>query len=131
MLLQENMRLPTKISTPLTTSYRPELDASSLLNALQHNLYQQFIGILRWAVELGRRDIHLPVALMAQYLTQPQIGHLQKIFHIFAYIKAHPSSRILLDDTIPYIQHDRFIPADWRNFYQDAKEAKPRNAPEP
>jgi hypothetical protein len=131
MLQQENMRLPTKISTPLTTSYRPKLDASPLLNALQHNLYQQFIGILRWAVELGRIDIHLPVALMAQYLAQPQIGHLQQIFHIFAYIKAHPRSRILLDDMIPYVQHDRFIPADWSTFYPDAKEAKPLNATEP
>lgn len=84
MLLQENMHLPTKISTPLTSNYCPELDTSPLWNALQHNLYQQFAGILHGAVELGSIDIHLPVALMAQYLAQPRIGHIQQIFHIFA-----------------------------------------------
>jgi hypothetical protein len=78
------MHLPTKISTTLKCNYCPELDTSPLWNALQHNLYQQFVGILHGAVELGSIDIHLPVALMAQYLAQPRIGHIQQIFHIFA-----------------------------------------------
>ncbi len=125
------MHLPTKISTPLANNYRPELDVSPVLNDAQHNLYQQLVGILRWAVELGRIDIHLPVALMAQYLAQPREGHLHQVFHIFAYIKAHLRSRILLDDTIPYVNQEHFIPADWCKFYPDAVEAIPSNAPEP
>jgi hypothetical protein len=131
ILRQDNLALPTKVSTPLTSNYRPELDVSPILNASQHNLYQQLVGILRWAVELGRIDIHLPVALMAQYLAQPRLGHLQQLFHIFAYIKAHLRSRILLDDTAPYVDSGCFVQADWREFYPDASEALPPNAPEP
>ncbi len=66
ILLKENKRLPTKVVTPLSNNYRPELDVSPLLDSPQHTLYMQLMGILRWAVELGRIDIHLSVALLAQ-----------------------------------------------------------------
>jgi hypothetical protein len=89
LLQQQSKRLPTKVVTPLASNYRPELDVSPLLNHADHTLYMQLVGILCWAVEVGRIDIHLPVALMAQYLAQPRIGHLVQIYHIFAYIQAH------------------------------------------
>ncbi len=111
-LLSEQKRLPTKVVTPLAHNYRSELDVSPLLDATHHTLYMQLVGILRWAVELGRVDIHLSVALMAQYLAQPRLGHLDQVYHIFAYIKAHLWSRIILDATIPFIDSDRFKPVD-------------------
>jgi hypothetical protein len=83
------------------------------------------MGILHRAVELGRIDIHLPVALMAQYLVQPHAGYLQQLFHTFAYIKAHLHSQILLDDTIPYVNQECFVQANWINFYPDACKALP------
>jgi hypothetical protein len=131
ILMREQKRLPTKIVTPLTSNYRPEMDVSPLLDQDHHTLYMQLVGILRWAVELGRIDIHLSVALMAQYLAQPRIGHLDQVYHIFAYIKAHIRSRIILDPTVPYVNNDRFLQVDWREFYPDATEAVPTNAPEP
>jgi hypothetical protein len=131
VLLHSNKRLPTKVFTPLTSNYRPELDVSPLLDSAQHTLYMQLVGILRWAVELGRIDLHLSVALMAQYLAQPCIGHLDQIYHIFAYVKAHLRSRIILDATLPYIDDARFTPVDWKPFYPDAEEAIPINAPPP
>ena len=39
--------------TPLTTTYRPELDVSRELNVADAAYYQSLIGILRWIVELG------------------------------------------------------------------------------
>jgi hypothetical protein len=131
LLSKEGKRLPTKIVTPLSNNYRPELDVSPLLDQAHHTLYMQLMGILRWAVELGRIDIHLSVALMAQYLAQPRLGHLDQLYHIFAYIKAHLRSRIVLDPTLPYVDNTRFYPVDWRAFYPDAKEAIPMNAPQP
>ena len=80
-------------------------------------------GILHWAVELGRGDLHLSVALMAQYLAQPLIGHLDQVYHIFAYVKAHLHSRIILDATLPRIDDARFLQVDWKPFYPDATEA--------
>jgi hypothetical protein len=56
---------------------------------------------------------------------------LDQCFHIFAYLKAHSRSRIVLDPIEPTINEQAFIQADWSDFYRDAKEAIPPNAPEP
>ncbi len=93
--------------------------------------YQKLIGILQWAVELGRIDIHLTTALLAQYMVQPRIGHLDQVFHTFAYLKAHSRSRIILDDSKPVVDEMRFTKVDWTAFYPEATEAIPPNAPEP
>lgn len=46
-------RLPAKALTPLTSGYRPEVDASPELDLQGTRTYQEYIGMLRWAVELG------------------------------------------------------------------------------
>ena len=46
-------KMPNKADTPLTTTYRPELDISRELNVADAAYYQSVIGILRWIVELG------------------------------------------------------------------------------
>jgi len=124
-------RLPTKVTTPLSHKYRPQLDTTAFLDDTFTQLYQQIIGSLQWCVELGRIDIHVPVALLAQYLAAPRVGHLDQAFHIFAYLKAHSRSRIVLDPTEPHIDEQSFLIADWSEFYRDAKEPIPSNAPEP
>ncbi|MFN9981109.1 MAG: hypothetical protein ACK53Y_14380, partial [bacterium] len=65
-------RLPSNVPTLLSSGYRPELDVSALLDDVFTNWYQRLIGILRWAVELGRIDIHFSIAVMSQYLAQPR-----------------------------------------------------------
>jgi hypothetical protein len=84
ILLAEKKLLPTKVVTPLSNNCHPEMDVSPLLDQCHHTLHMQLMGILHWAVEFGHIDIHLSVALMAQYLAQPRIGHLDQIYHIFA-----------------------------------------------
>ena len=44
---------PSKTDTPLTTTYRPELDVSRELHVDDAAYYQSLLGILRWIVELG------------------------------------------------------------------------------
>ena len=46
-------KMPNKADTPLTTTYRPELDVSRELNVDDAAYYQSLIGLLRWIVELG------------------------------------------------------------------------------
>ena len=46
-------KMPNKADTPLSTTYRPELDISRELNVADAAYYQSLIGILRWIVELG------------------------------------------------------------------------------
>jgi hypothetical protein len=130
-LAKLDKRLPSNISTPLSSNYRPELDVSPTLDDDFTNWYQKLIGILRWAVELGRIDIHLSVALLAQYLVQPRAGHLDQVFHMFAYLKTHSRSRIVLDDSKPLVDEQQFVQVDWTDFYPDAQEPIPPNAPAP
>ena len=79
--------LKSKISTPMSTGYLPELDATPELDAERVNYFQGLIGILRWAVELGRVDIIVPVSMLSRYLALPREGNLEQALHIFAYLK--------------------------------------------
>jgi hypothetical protein len=129
-LAKTGLKLPTKINGVMSPSYRPELDSTSLLGPEPHNYYQNLIGVLRWAVELGRIDIHAAVSMLSQYLAQPRQGHLDQVFRIFAYLKKHNRSKIVFDDD--YIGwKDKFAVVDWSDFYPGAAEPIPPNAPEP
>jgi hypothetical protein len=47
---------------PMPKTHRPELDETQELEPELPSQYQQLIGILQWAVELGRVDILLEVS---------------------------------------------------------------------
>ena len=81
-----HLKIPSKAETPLTTSYRPELDVSSELTPRDSAYYQSLIGILWWIVELGQIDICLEVLMMLSHLVMPRKGHLDQVSHIFAYL---------------------------------------------
>jgi hypothetical protein len=62
----------------------------------------------------------------------PRRGHLEAVFHVFAYLKKNKNGVIVLDPTYPKIDMSTFNDgADWSNFYGDVKEAIPQNMPEP
>ena len=94
-----------------------------------HRYFQELIGILRWAIELGRLDILYEVSILSQYLACPREGHLEAAFHIFGYLKHHPKRKIAFDPLHPSIDNRRFKKHDWFDFYRHAKEAIPPNAP--
>lgn len=123
-------RLPTKVTTPLGAGYRPELDQTAELDARRCTYYQGLIGILRWMCELGRIDILVDVSLMSRFMTTPREGHLEQVFHIFAYLKKHDKSSMVFDDTRPQFDEARFKEQDWSEFYPGVKEAVPHNMPE-
>jgi len=130
-LAQINRSLSSSVSTPLSSGYRPELDITPLLTPKKATYFQNLIGILRWIVELGRLDIHVHVSMLSSFLAAPREGHLAEAFHIFAYLKRYSKSTMVFDDTIPMIDESAFPSVDWSEFYRDAKELNPPNAPEP
>lgn len=67
--------------------------------------------------------------MMASYMAAPRKGHLQAVFHIFAYLKHHKRSKIVFDDS--YVDLPPPMTPDWSDFYPDAREAIPFDAPEP
>jgi len=71
---------------PLSSGYRPEMDCTAELKAEGVQRYQEIIGQLRWAIELGRVDILLETSLMTQHLALPREGHLEQAFHLVGYL---------------------------------------------
>jgi hypothetical protein len=78
------------IETPMSITYTPELDITEELNKKDVTFFQELIGVLRWAMEIGRVDIQLEVSLLSQYEANPREGHLEQLLHIFAFLKHHP-----------------------------------------
>ena len=69
---QAKYTMPCKAETPMTTSYRPELDITPALDPPLAAYYMSLIGILRWMVELGRVDICLEVSMMSSHMALPR-----------------------------------------------------------
>ena len=56
------------------------------------------------AVELGRSDIASEVSLLTNHLVLPREGHLQQVYHIFAYLKAKQNRMLAFDPEHPEIE---------------------------
>jgi Reverse transcriptase (RNA-dependent DNA polymerase) len=135
-LLEEDNQgyvLKSKVRNPFPTGYKPEIDVTDELDQALASRFMQLIGILRWAVEIGRIDIYLETSLLSQYQANPRFGHLEAAYHIFAYLKNHPDlGRLAFDSHAPSIDESFFHPsADWTDFYGDVTEELPPNMPEP
>jgi len=125
--------LPKRAKTPLSSNYRPELDVSPTLNAADSAHYQSLIGILRWIVELGRIDICCEVSMMSSHLAMPREGHLEQVYHIFAYLHSHHNAELVFDPTYPSVDKTKFERQDWSSApyeYQEMEEL-PMNMPLP
>ena len=124
-LQKSGQKLPSKCKTPLRSSYRPELDTSPELNEDGLQCYQELIGVLWWAVELGRVDILLETLMMSTHLALPRRGHLEQLYHMFGYLKANPKRKLYFDPQHPQVDERSFQSYDWYDFYRDAEEAVP------
>ena len=70
-LAERNGALKAKAPSVLPSGYRPELDVSEYCNQSNASFFHSHIGILRWAVKLGRIDICTEVSMLAAFLTAP------------------------------------------------------------
>jgi len=121
----------SKLGSPASTDYHPEIDTSNFLDEDATNLYQSYVGILRWAVEISRIDLAHSAATMAKFMASPREGHLVGLLKIFAYLKLHMNSKIVIDPFERLWDDLDWNTADWSEFYPDAKEAIPSDMPEP
>jgi hypothetical protein len=123
--------LVKKASGPFSGRYKHELDESPELDSTRANHYQSRIGILRWCVELGRIDIIAEISMLSTYLCSPREGHLEAVFHVFAYLGLHHNTRVVFDPTYPSVDMSIFIKTEWKGMYGDVKEMIPSDAPNP
>ena len=126
-------RLKSTARNPFPSGYKPELDVTPELNDELGSRFLQLIGVLRWANELGRLDIFVEVSQLSQHQALPRRGHLEEIYHIFAYLKKHENgARVVFDPAMPSIDERVFNDnADWQDFYGDDAEELPPSMPEP
>jgi hypothetical protein len=112
-------------------NYKPELDMTDELDDAGLSRFRQLIGILRWAIELGRVDIYFEVAVLSQYLASPRQGHLEAVYHIFAYLKTHPKQKFVFDPYDPGVDPQSISDdVDWTEYYGEMKEELPPDMPE-
>ena len=48
-------------------------------------------------VELGRIDITCEVSMMSSHMALPRVGHLDQLFHMFAYLKRNHNTELVFD----------------------------------
>ena len=88
--------------------YRPERNVSAELTPEGIQRYQELIGVLRWAAELGRVDILLETAMLSTYMALPRKGHMEQVYHVFGYLKTHSKRRLFFDPRHPDIDERAF-----------------------
>ena len=101
------------------------------LDANDITIYQCYIGISRWAIEMGRLNTLHGVSKLSSYNTSPRIGHLDAVYRIFRYLKMYQNSRIVLDDKqIEVSPGEFYFDPNWEDFYPEAEEVYPPRASE-
>ena len=78
------------------------------MNAEGMQVYQELLGILRWAVDIVRVDILLEVSLISYQLALPRVGNMQAVYRVFGYIKKLPKRKLYFDPRKSMISEDRF-----------------------
>ena len=129
-LKKRDESLPKRATSPWTRDYRPETDTSPELFESESSYYQSLIGILRWVVELNRFDIAMEVSALASMMAMPRKGHLQQVFHIFAFLKSKHNASIVFDPSESDIDESQFAREDWTvAAYGECMEDVPSKAP--
>ena len=120
------------LDAPAPSHFHPKLDESNFLPEDEMQLYQSYIGILHWAIELGHIDLAHTDATLAKFMTAPCKGHMTAIIRAFAYVKKHLQSKIIFDYEKCDWSDIHWVSGDWSDFYPDIKgEQLPPRMPEP
>ena len=117
----------------MSITYVPELDVTEELSERDVTFFQELIGVLRWATEIGRVDILLEVSLLSQYQASPREGHLEQLLHIFGFLKRRRKLTLYLSPELPNMDFGDFQTRkeDFVESYRDAEEPLPHRMPVP
>ena len=118
----------------MENGYMPELDDTPELHKDDITFYQEIIGMLRWAIEIGRVDIHTEVSLMSSFQATLREGHLIQLLRIVAFLKRKPKLTLYFDPSQARIDEDMFNGSCREQFeehYRDAVEELPDRMPRP
>ena len=94
--------------------YKPELDASPMIDPSFSSYYQSQIVVLRWMVKLVQVDINTEVSILDFFLDLPWEGHLESVLHVYSYLCVNHNKRLALDPSYPEINESQFLQCDWK-----------------
>jgi hypothetical protein len=127
-MVKEGKILSKELPTPMSGTYKPEVNVSPELSPEMTNLYQSQVGVFRWYINMGRLDITTEVSMLASHMAAPREGHLNAMFHVFAYFKTKNNARLIYDPNYRRIEANAFkTDEDCRTFYGEVKEEIPPN----
>ena len=73
----------------------------------------------------------METSALASMMAFPHEGHIDAVFHVFAFLKRKHNGVIVFDPTEPEIDFNKFPREDWSATpYGECKEEIPSNAPE-
>jgi hypothetical protein len=107
-MTKEGRKLPKKAPTPMSSTYKSEVDVIPELSTEMANFYQSQVGVLQWMIEMSRLDITTEVSILAAHMAAPREGHLTAVFHVFAYLKNKHNARWIYDPSYPRIKNKLF-----------------------
>jgi hypothetical protein len=97
--LPGDQKLTKKACVTFAGGYKPAIDDIPEVDYIRANLYQSQIGILCWCMYLGCIDIITEVSMFSTHLCFQREGHLEAIFHVFAYLGLHHNAKAVFDTT--------------------------------
>ena len=112
------LRLPKKAENPFKMGYNPELNTSPELEPDAASYFQTIIDILKWMIELGKITIVTKMSLLSScvVLSEWDVGE-------------RCDSKLVYNPSYQEIDHSVLKKCDWSEFYQDAEDTTPMNAP--
>ena len=84
----------------MSPGYHPAVDEIPDIDEDSIKTYQELIGVLRWSIKIERVHILLEIALLSTNLVMPRKGNLEKVYHIFGYLKQISMRRLFLIPSI-------------------------------
>jgi hypothetical protein len=63
--------------------------------------------------------------MVSTHLCLQSEGHLEAVFHVFAYPELNHNVRVVFDPNYPSVDTGTFIKTDWKSMYGDVKEMIP------
>jgi hypothetical protein len=85
---------PRKALSPLEQNDHLEMDDSPFLRQDETQQFQSLIGVMQWAVSIGRLDIATAVMSLSSFRAMPRRGYLERAKQIYGYIRKMKEARI-------------------------------------
>ena len=53
--------------------------------------------IMHWSIDMGQSNVSVELSLLSRHLIMPHSEHLDKAFNIFAYLRFHLNSKLVIN----------------------------------